>query len=143
MKYILVVLLVFSAANIYSQDMRINLSSKNERLSVRLNENNINKTFEVKKENTPNELLKAVISNEVINEDWQRKFTIHNTSDSEIAELEYTGDNTYSIRLEDLRGKLQNGNVYYLYTIAVPSDPKKRMLVKVARNLVCKIIIKS
>jgi hypothetical protein len=143
MKYILVVLLVFSAANIYSQDMRINLSSKNERLNIRLDENNINKTFEIKKTNSPNELLQAVVSNEVIGEDWQRMFTIHNTSDSEIAALKYMGGSIYTISLKNLRETLQKGNVYYLYTIAMPSDPKKRMLVKVARNLVCKIIIKN
>jgi hypothetical protein len=143
MKYVLVVLLLFSAANIYSQDMRINLSAKNERLSVSLDENNINRTFFVKKTSPENELLMVTVSNEVINEDWKRTFTIHNSNDSAIAVLQYMGGDNYCISLKDLREKLQAGNQYYLYTIALPTDPKKRMLVKVARNLVCKIIVKN
>jgi hypothetical protein len=143
MKYILIVLLFFSAANIYSQDMRINLSSKNERLSISLDENNINRTFIVKKSNIANELLTVTVANEVINEDWKRTFTIHNSNDSAIAAFKYMGGNSYCISLKDLREELQAGNQYYLYTIALPTDPKKRMLVKVARNLVCKIIVKN
>ena len=143
MKYILVVLLFFSAANIYSQDMRINLSSKNERLSVSLDENNLNKTFDIKNTKTANERLTITVSDEVIGNDWQRSFTIHNTNDSEIAVLKYIGSDSYCISLKDLREKLQAGNQYYLYTIALPTDPKRRMLVKVARHLVCKIVIKN
>ena len=120
------------------------MTGRNEKLSASLNENNINKKFIIKEStDSTNQLLTATISDEVIGEDWKRTFAIHNSNDSEIASLKYMGNYIYCISLKNLLEKLKTGSAYYLYTIALPTDPKKAMLVKVARNLVCKIIIKS
>ena len=124
--------------------MRINLSAKGERMTVSLDDNNIGRTFNLKKANiTVNDYFMATVFDEQIDTSWLRSFTIHNSADSIIASLKKTVDNTYSISLKELISGLQPGSQYYLYTIAVPLDPKKRMLVKVARRIVCKIALKN
>ena len=124
--------------------MRVSLSAKGTRVTVSLNDNNIERTFNLKKTNIgANDYLTATVFDEQIDTSWIRNFTIHNTADSVIASLEKTKNNTYSISLKELIDKLQTGNEYYLYTIALPIDLKKRMLVKVVRRMVCKIVLKN
>ena len=124
--------------------MRVSLSAKGTRVTVSLNDNNIERTFNLKKTNIgANDYLTATVFDEQIDTSWIRNFTIHNTADSVIASLEKTKNNTYSISLKELIDKLQTGNEYYLYTIALPVDLKKRMLVKVVRRMVCKIVLKN
>ena len=144
MKFLLSVLMLLPLIACYSQDMRIDLSAKGERLSISLDDNNSNRTFTLKKTNiAANDFFKATVFNEGIDTSWQRSFTIHNAADSEIATLKPMNGNTYSISLSELISKLQTGNQYYLYTIASPNDPKKQMLVKVVRRIVCKILIRN
>ena len=124
--------------------MRVSLSAKGTRVTVSLNDNNIERTFNLKKTHIgANDYLTATVFDEQIDTSWIRNFTIHNTADSVIASLEKTKNNTYSISLKELIDKLQTGNEYYLYTIALPVDLKKRMLVKVVRRMVCKIVLKN
>lgn len=146
MKLLLFVLIFLHAAVCYCQedDMRVSLSAKGTRVTVSLNDNNIERTFNLKKTNIgANDYLTATVFDEQIDTSWIRNFTIHNTADSVIASLEKTKNNTYSISLKELIDKLQTGNEYYLYTIALPVDLKKRMLVKVVRRMVCKIVLKN
>ena len=141
MKFIFSVLMLVPFLFCHSQDMGINLSAKGEKLSVLLDDNNSNRTFIIKKTNiAANNYFTAVVINEVIDTSWKRSFTIHNSGDSEIASLKYVGTNNYCISLNELIPKLQTGNQYYLYTIALPKNPKKQMLIKVVRRMVCKII---
>ena len=144
MKLLLFVLMFFTVIVCFSQDMRINLSAKGERLSTLLDENNSDKIFSIKQaELNSTNYFTATVLNEEIDTSWQRSFTIHNASDSEIAVLKHMSDDTYCIFLSELISKLQTGNQYYLYTIALPKDIKKQMLVRAARRMVCKIIIKN
>lgn len=144
MKLVLSILMLLFAAICNAQDMRIILSAKGEKLSVSLDDDNSKRTFIIKQTNiTNNNYFTAAVSNEETGTDWKRSFIIHNAEDSEIAALKYMHNNSYCISLKELGAKLQPGNQYYLYTIALPQDPKKAMLVKVARRLVCKIIIKD
>ena len=124
--------------------MRISLSAKGERMTVSLDDNNIGRTFNLKKANTTaNDYFTATVFDEQIDTSWLRSFTIHNSADSVIASLKKTNNNTYSISLKELIPGLQTGSQYYLYTIALPLDPKKQMLVKVVRRIVCKIALKN
>ena len=144
MKLLLSVLMLLPVIAIYSQDMRINLSAKDEKLSVSLDDNNSSRTFVIKKTNiAAKDYFTAVVINEEIDTGWERKFTIHNAADSGISSLKYMSNNSYCISLKELIPKLQTGTQYYLYTIALPTDPKKQMLIKVVRRMVCKIIIKN
>jgi hypothetical protein len=144
MKFIFSVLMLLPVIVCQSQDMRIILSAKNEKLFISLNENNSNKIFSLKKTNlTAPGYFTAAVLNEEIDTSWQRDFTIHNAADSVIASLKKMNDDNYCIPLKELMPKLQAGNQYYLYTIALPTDPKKQMLVKVVRRMVCKIAIKN
>ena len=144
MKFILSVLMFLPVIICDSQDMQINLSAKGEKLLISLDVNNSNRTFSFKEANIDStNYFTATILNEEIDTSWQRSFTIHNAADSEIAALKHMNDNTYCISLKELMSKLQTGNQYYLYTIALPKDIKKRMLVRVVRRMVCKIIIKN
>ncbi len=144
MKLLVLILILFPFTRSLSQDIRIGLSVKKEKLFVKLNEDNSNKVFTIKSANAEaNNNFVASVINEVISKDWKRTFTIHNNADSTIDTLSYTTDDKYCISLKLLSDKLKSGNEYYLYTIALPTDPKKAMLVKVARNLVCKITIED
>jgi hypothetical protein len=146
MKLLLLVLIFLHAAVCYCQedDMRISLSAKGTRITVSLNDNNIDRTFNLKKTNiSANDYFTATVFNEQIDTSWIRNFTIHNTADSVIASLKETKNNTYSISLKELVPQLQTGSQYYLYTIALPVDPKKRMLVKVVRRIVCAITLRN
>ena len=144
MKFILSALMFLPVLVCSSQDMRIDLSAKSENLTISLDVNNSNRTFSLKKTNiNSTDYFKAIVLNEEIDTSWQRSFTIHNAADSEIAALKHTSDDSYSISLSELIPKLQTGNQYYLYTIALPKDIKKRMLVRVVRRMVCKIIVKN
>lgn len=146
MKLVLLVLILLHAAVCYCQDddMRISLSAKGTKITVLLNDNNIDRTFNLKSANiNANDFFTATVFDEQIDTSWQRNFTIHNSSDSVIASLEKVKNNTYNISLTELISKLQTGNQYYLYTIALPVDLKKRMLVKVVRRMVCKIVLKN
>ena len=145
MKLTLIIFLTFHLAICYCQEgMRIGLFAKGERMTVSLDENNIGRTFSLKKTNVAaTDCFTVTVFDEQIDSSWQRSFTIHNTADSVIASLKKTKNNTYSISLKELIEKLQTGNQYYLYTIALPLDLKKQMLVKVVRRIVCKIILKN
>ncbi len=144
MKFILSALMFLPVVVCCSQDMSIDLSAKGENLSISLDVNNSNRIFSLKKANfNSTDYFKAIVLNEEIDTSWQRSFTIHNAADSEISVLKHTNDDSYSISLSELISKLQTGNQYYLYTIVLPKDIKKRMLVKVVRRMVCKIVIKN
>lgn len=144
MKLLLSGLMLLVVIVCHAQNMQINLSIKGEKLLVSLDENNSNRTFSLKKSNINSTgCFTATVLNEEIDTSWQRSFTIHNAADSEIAALKYTKDDNYCISLNELIPKLQTGNQYYLYTIALPKDIKKQMLVRAVRRMVCKIIIKN
>lgn len=143
-KILLLAFMIFSVAVCYSQNVRISLTKKGDRLSVSLDDNNIGKTFVIKKSNiSDSNYFNVYVSDEVITGDWKRIFFIHNIADSDVATLNDMSNNFYRISLKELSTKLQNGNEYYLYTIAEPADPKKAMIVKVARIFVCKIIMQD
>src|SRR5947208_370791 len=102
MKLLLSVLMLLPLIVCYSQDMRIDLSAKGERLSISLDVNNSNRTFSLKKTGiNPTEYFTATIFNEEIDTTWQRSFTIHNAADSQIAVLKPMNSNTYSISLSE------------------------------------------
>ena len=50
-------------------------------------------------------------------------------------------DGSYCIKQSELKILLQPNEEYSIYTTALPKDPQKAMLVRVARTLVCKIKI--
>jgi hypothetical protein len=144
MKLLFSVFMLLHVAVCNSQDMRVALSAKKEKLYVSLNYNNLDRTFSFKNTKiTATDYFTATVLDEEIDTSWRRSFTIHNNTDSIIASLKNTGDDKYSISLKELISKLQAGNQYYLYTIALPVDLQKQKLVKVVRRMVCKIILKS
>ncbi len=145
MKLTLLIFLCFHVAMCYCQeDMRIGLSARGERMTVLLNGNNIDRNFNLKKTKvTATDCFMATVINEQIDTSWRRSFTIHNAADSVIASLQNINSDKYIISLKELISKLQAGSQYYLYTIALPLDPKRQMLVKVVRRMVCKITLKN
>lgn len=143
MKFILCGLMLLPVIISQAQDVRIILFAGAEKLSVALDENNSDKIFNFKKTNITSSNFTVAVLNENIDTGWQRSFKIHNAADSEIASLKQMKDDSYCISLKELIPKLQAGNQYYLYTIALPTDPKKQMLVKLIRRMVCKIAVKN
>lgn len=139
MKFILPVLMLLPLIS-YTQDMHVTLSAKNERLSVTLDDDNSRRTFILKTTNVgAGDYFTATVHDEDAEKEWRRTFTIHDAGDSEVAALKDMSNNSYCITLKELIGKMQAENQYYLYTVALPKDPKKAMLVRPARRLVCKI----
>ncbi len=143
-KILVLALMIFSVVVGYSQNVHISLTKKGDRLSATLDDNNLDKSFVIRKSNiSDSNYFNVTVSDEVINADWKRIFFIHNSADSDVATLQTMSDGFYRISLKELSEKLQAGKEYYLYTIAQPTDPKKAMLVKVARILICKIVIED
>ncbi|MBV9961052.1 MAG: hypothetical protein JO072_02290 [Parafilimonas sp.] len=139
MKYILITVFAFCFLPTFSQQLKLTISAANNSLTV-IPEENDDSVFII---NAPalssKSFLTIYINSDVIPKDWKRDISIYNSDDSFIKDFVLMKDETYCIKLSEIKTLLQPGREYLIYTIARPKDPKKAMTMKFARVLVCKI----
>jgi hypothetical protein len=141
MKYMLIVLLSVSSI-CFSQETRITITGNKEILHLSLDSNNANSLFLIHNaEFSNNDFLNIKIDNDSAYKDWKRSFFIYDSADAAIKDFILMGDETYCLKLNDLKKLLAMEKTYFIYTTVIPKDPQKAMLVKVAKQLVCKIKI--
>ena len=139
MKLLLTLLFALPFTLGFSQDMQLNISAGKETISVSLDDDNSGKLVNLSQHSAANNFLTIKILNEEIDKDWKRSFTIYNAQDSAIKDFMQMKNGSYCIKLKDLLPALHQSEEYFIYTIAFPKDPKKAMLVRPARKLVCEI----
>ena len=88
-----------------------------------------------------NNFLTIKVEKDEIEKDWKRSFSIYDSTENAIKDFVLMKDGSYCIKLSEIKTLLKPNQEYFIYTIAIPKDPKKAMLVKVARTIVCKIKI--
>ena len=71
--------------------------------------------------------------------DWKRSFFIDDDGGADLFTAVAMQQDEYCIKISELEKKLKVYKTYFLYTVALPKDPKKAKLVRVARRLVCTI----
>jgi hypothetical protein len=123
------------------QEMQFTISANNKSITI-TPDNNIDTVFKLNKnEFIKNGLLTVHVSNDEIEKDWKRSFVIYDSSDNVVLTFTQIKDKNFCITSNDLVKKLTPEQEYYIYTTAIPEDPKKAMSVRVARMLVCKFKI--
>jgi len=123
------------------QEMQFTISANNKSITISP-DNNIDTVFTLNKnEFIKNSFLTVHVSNDEIEKDWKRSFVIYDSSDNIVLSFTQMKDKNFCIKLNDLAKKLAYQQDYYIYTTAIPEDPKKAMSVRVARIPVCKLKI--
>lgn len=146
MRVILSILMLVPFIVSYSQEMKLTVSARNQSIKISLDDDNNNKVLIIKSaaQNSKQDYLTVKISNEETEQDWNRTFTLYNSDDSEIAVLKPMAKDEYEYCTNLIKlPKLQKDKDYLLYTVALPKDPKKAMLVRPARRLVCKVRVEN
>ena len=141
MKFILMALMAIPVA-VFPQDMRFTVSANNKTLTVSPDDENTDTVFEIEKTQYGNSSLLTIrVANEEIDKDWKRSFSIYDKDDNAIKDFTLMKDGSYCIKMNELVTQLHQQQEYFIYTTALPKDPKKAMLVKIARRPVCRIRI--
>lgn len=125
-----------------AQSMQFTITVNNKSLVTSAADNNTNNVFETDSKMVGDDVLTISVSNEEIAKDWKRSFAIYDSSDEAITSLTEMKNGSYSIKISGLKKMLSPDKDYFIYTTALPEDPQKAMLVKVARILVCTIKIR-
>jgi hypothetical protein len=141
MKFFIVFLLLLPSKFLMVQEMQFTISANNKSIAISPDDN-IDTVFTLNKnEFIKNGFLTVHVSNDEIEKDWKRSFVIYDNSDNVVLTFIQMKDKNFCITLNDLEKKLAPGQEYYVYTTAIPEDPKKAMSVRVARIPVCKLKI--
>jgi hypothetical protein len=75
-----------------------------------------------------------------LDKEFKRFFTITDAADAEIATIDSTRlKGVYEVPLQQLAKKMKKGNIYKIYTMAIPADPAKAAVVRVRPMLLCSI----
>ena len=142
MKLILPVLFAAFFFEASAQNMQFTVAAGDKSLVAAAEEDNANKLFEIDSKTIGVDLLTISVEDEEIEKDWKRSFIVYDSSDKAITEFPEMHNGTYSIKVSGLKEMLSPDEKYFIYTTAMPEDPQKAMLVKVARILVCVIKIR-
>jgi hypothetical protein len=130
--------------NIDAQNI-INVKLQKQSISAGLDDDNSNKVLVINGNAKPLKTDKLVIynNNKAEKKIWKRSFMIFDEADTEVIKLSTAAkDSYYEIPVVDLLAKLKKYKDYSLYTIAIPTDPKKAATVRVRRILLCKVRVK-
>ena len=145
MKYFvlsLIVVLLHTNLNAQSETYSITINAQETVLKANPTADNISNVLII---NSKKKDGKLIIENNRLNEEYkyERRFFLMNELDVEI-ELNFTNINLHKkqLLLKELYKKTETNKNYFLYTIAIPSDPNEAALVRVRRFLLCKVIIK-
>ena len=128
-------------AHAFCQEMQINVSANNKSITVSADDKNTDKLFVIEGSTAGNDFLTIRIINEEAAKDWKRSFSIYDSTRNAIKDFVLMKDGSYCTRISELKTGVVPQQDYYIYTMAIPKDPNKAMLVKVAPKLVCKIKI--
>lgn len=143
MKTAIIFLLMIISLQSFSQDRMVNVAVLNDSLKILLEENNSEKIIHMNTTNVSSSdkfLISTLFWQD--EKEWNRTFKICNDGDAEIFDIPAKGNKgIFCAKLNDIVPLLQKGNTYYLWTAALPKDPKMAMVVKVPRMLVCKIVV--
>jgi hypothetical protein len=145
MKYILLLLSIFSLQTINAQKRIVQVSVQGKTIEVNLDDENPTNTLAINTAlpSTRTGKLKIVNKNWQTEKEWKRTFSIYSNTDVVIATVKpCKSGSIYELSLKTFVSKIVKGETYSLYTIAIPKDPKKAALVRVRRVLVCTITIK-
>jgi hypothetical protein len=141
MKFFIVFLMLLPSKFLMVQEMQFTVSANNKSITILPDDNNETVFTLNKNEFIKNGLLTVHVNNDEIEKDWKRSFVIYDSSDNVVLKFTQMKDENFCIRSNDLAKKLVPQQEYYIYTTAIPEDPKKAMSVRVARMLVCKLKI--
>ena len=124
------------------KSIKITISANNATLHITLDSENKNNLLIIDSSKLiSNDFLTIKVDDELENKEWKRSFFIYDNANNAIKDFVLMKDNSYCIKLNELKTLLAPGKEYFIYTTALPKDPKKAMLVKLAKQLVCKIKI--
>lgn len=144
MKFFITAFITVFTSAAFSQNLQFTVSAFDKTITVSPDEENTDNvfTFKVDQLNQPNSLITIHILHEETDKDWKRNFSIYDSTDNAIQDFVFMKDGSYCIKLQNIASKLKVNNNYFIYTIALPKDPQKAMLVKIGRRLVCEIKIR-
>jgi protease II len=142
MKCMLIAILLSVASACFSQETKITITDNKEILHISLDSNNENNLFLIHAAQfSNNDFLIIKVDSDSAYKDWKRSFFIYDSANTAIKDFVLMKDETYCLKLNELKKLLVIEEPYFIYTTAIPKDPQKAMLVKVAKQLVCKIKI--
>jgi hypothetical protein len=142
MKYILIVLFLFIYTAAFSQEVKLTVSANATSLNISLDSNNANTLFVINDGRfSDNDFLTIKVDTSA-NKEWKRNFFIYDSLNTAIKDFVLMKDESYCIKLNNLKKLLMPDKEYFIYMMAIPKDPQKAMLVKMAKQLVCKIKIR-
>lgn len=126
-----------------SQDAEVTVSAKNKSITASPGNKNDDKLLLI---DTPrlskNDFLTIIINDKSADKDWKHDFAVYDSADNAVKDFIFMKNGSYCVKLTELVLLMQAQRDYFIYTIALPKDPKKAMLVKPVKKLVCKIRIR-
>jgi lipopolysaccharide export LptBFGC system permease protein LptF len=126
----------------FSQDVQLTVSAKNKSITTSLENKNDDKLLLIDASQlSKNDFLTITIKNKEADKEWKRDFAIYDSADNALKDFVFMQDGSYCTKLTELVTLMKVQHNYFIYTVEVPKDPQKAMLVKPARKLVCKIRI--
>ncbi|HEY2727418.1 MAG TPA: hypothetical protein VGI61_09620 [Parafilimonas sp.] len=142
MKYILIAFFAVIATKTFSQATKITISANNTTLHISLDSENENNLFLIHSNQFGDkDFLTIKVDSEAADKEWKRNFFIYDSANNAIKDFVLMNDKTYCLKLNELKKILVREKEYFIYTSVIPKDPQKAMLIKVAKQLVCKIKI--
>ena len=125
----------------FCQSMKINITTPGDSINLSGDSDNNNTLFNIKPAgNSTMAYLIINISNDNKGKNWGRRFYINDESNNPVInELKQMKENEYCITIKEITAKLKKNKTYRLYTIILPWDKTKAMMVKIAPLLVCKL----
>jgi hypothetical protein len=142
MKFILVVLMIIPYGYILPQDITVTVSAQNKSITASVEDRNDNKLLLIDTSRlSKKDFLTITIADKETDKDWKRDFAVYDSAGNALKDFILMKDETYCIKLTELIALMQSQHDYFIYTVATPKDPKKAMLIRPARKLVCKIRI--
>jgi hypothetical protein len=131
---------LLSTSFIKAQDIKIKVSVQSKAIEVNLEDVNEGKVIKIASENASQKELFIICNKSWKSEkDMDRSFMIYNEKDIGLLTLSDSKQGKYTVTLKNILEVCKKGNSYGLYTTAIPKDPAKAAVVRVARMLVCKV----
>jgi hypothetical protein len=143
MKFILIALMIIPYSYALSQDIKATVSAQNKSITASTEDRNDDKLLLIDASHlSKNDFLIITVPDKEADKDWKRDFAVYDSADNALKDFVLMKDESYCIKLTELITLMQVQHDYFIYTVAIPKDPKKAMLIKPARKLVCKIRIR-
>src|SRR2546423_938459 len=120
MKYILITSFSFIYTAAFSQEVKLTISANNISLNISLDSNDANKLFIINAASFSNNDFLTIKVDASAGKEWKRSFFIYDSLNTAIKDFVLMKNESYCIKLNDLKKQLIPNKEYFIYMTAIP-----------------------